>query len=80
MTQANQPPPPLMAVVREWTHDRCECGIHGQMSCHAAKQLCPKCKRCQVEAALRAWAEQLEHDTTWWSPAQIMERVLGVEE
>lgn len=75
-------PEPLMTLVREWPHDRCACGIHGQFSCHAANQLCPKCKRCQVEAALKSWAEhpELVAKLGFELAAWVREFVLGVEE
>lgn len=64
-------PAPLMALVREWRN----------------KEFCPYCKcYCderikeranELEAALKAWAEQLDGD---WHDFEIVKHVLGVEE
>ena len=80
-------PKPLMELVREWPHE-----LWGWDEKLKDYRCFPEfatslkyCKRCAVEAALKAWAEHLEATS---SPAEgykavplsfVRERVLGVE-
>ena len=84
-------PAPLMALVREWPHDGYIPSNKAFLSQPMEPQMQPSnpdfvhaanCKRCALEAALKAWAKQLEPiirppkgDWKRW----VRERVLGVE-